>query len=224
MTNVTVADTTAAKDRALGYVPLNTTENLEALVQDEHKILARTILALRRGPIRYSRDKTIALEGQASEYIFLVISGVIRSFRSFKEGIRSIAAFHLPGELVGLTYHPTHSLTTEAATDATILFFKRAALLSIAEQEIHVANFLLTATLNELRRTQDHSLLVSRDAKCRLASFLVDLSMRMGTPNSLELPMSHQDIADHLGLTIETVSRVITHMETSGLIARGGSS
>jgi CRP/FNR family nitrogen fixation transcriptional regulator len=149
------------------------------------------------------------------------LSGVLGHLR--RVSVASLL-FIFPVNWSALTYHPTHSLTTEAATDATILFFKRAALLSIAEQEIYVAIFLLTATLNELRRTQDHSLLVSRDAKCRLASFLVDLSMRMGTPNSLELPMSHQDIADHLGLTIETVSRVITHMETSGLIARGGSS
>jgi CRP-like cAMP-binding protein len=84
----------------------------------------------------------------ASEYILLVISGVVRTFRSFQDGTRSIVAFHLPGELVGLTKHPTHSLTTEAAADAMILFFKRSSLLSIAEQESHVANFLLSATLN----------------------------------------------------------------------------
>jgi CRP/FNR family nitrogen fixation transcriptional regulator len=222
MTNFRFTDTAAASGAV--FDSPNATEKLEALIQDERKIVARAVLALRRGPIRYDRDETIVIEGEPSEYILLVIGGVVRTFRSFQDGTRSIVAFHLPGELVGLTNHPTHSLTTEAAADAMILFFKRSSLLSIAEQESHVANFLLTATLNELRRAQDHSLLINRGSNCRFASFLIDLSMRMGTQKYLKLPMSYGDVADHLGLTIETISRVITRMETSGLIARGGSS
>ncbi|HEY6754538.1 MAG TPA: cyclic nucleotide-binding domain-containing protein, partial [Pseudolabrys sp.] len=134
MINFRFADITAASGPGFDWIPANTTENLEALVQGEQKVLARTVLALRRGPIRYSRDQTIAIEGEASEYIFLVISGVVRSFRSFQDSTRSIVAFHIPGELFGLTNFPTHSLTAEASTDATILFFKRSALLSIAER------------------------------------------------------------------------------------------
>jgi CRP/FNR family transcriptional regulator, nitrogen fixation regulation protein len=221
MTNFRFAETAAASG-AVFDLP-NATENLEALIQDERKFVARAILALRRGPIRYGRDETIVIEGEPSEYILLVVGGVVRTFRSFQDGTRSIVAFHLPGELVGLTNHPTHSLTTEAAADAMILFFKRSSLLSIAEQESHIANFLLTATLNELRRAQDHSLLVNRGSDCRFASFLIDLSMRMGTRKYVKLPMSYGDVADHLGLTIETISRVITRMQTSGVIARGPS-
>jgi CRP/FNR family transcriptional regulator, nitrogen fixation regulation protein len=93
----------------------------------------------------------------------------------------------------------------------------------MAKRESRIADFLLTGTLIELRRTQEHSLLISRDAKCRFASFLIDLSNRTRTQTWLDLPMSHQDIADHLGLTIETLSRVITQMENSGLIVRGRS-
>ena len=163
------------------------------------------------------------LRGEASEYIFLVISGVVRSFRLFQNGSRSIAAFYLPTEFFGLTNHPTHLLTAEAAADANILFFKRSALISMAKRESRIAKLLLTVTLNELRRTQEHSLLLSRDAKCRVASFLIDLSKKTRTQTCLDLPMSHQDIADHLGLTIETVSRVITQMENSGVIVRGRS-
>ena len=143
--------------------------------------MSRTIFALRRGPIRYSRDQTIAIESEASDYIFLVISGVTRSFRSFQNGTRSIVAFYLPTEFSGLTTHPTHLLTAEAAADANILFFKRSALFSMAGSESRIAKFLLTATLTELRRTQEHSLLISRDAKCRVASFLIDLSKRTRT-------------------------------------------
>jgi CRP/FNR family transcriptional regulator, nitrogen fixation regulation protein len=109
-------------------------------------------------------------------------------------------AFYLPTEFSGLTTHPTHLLTAEAAADANILFFKRSALFSMAGSESRIAKFLLTVTLTELRRTQEHSLLISRDAKCRVASFLIDLSKRTRTQTCLDLPMSHQDIADHLGL------------------------
>jgi CRP/FNR family nitrogen fixation transcriptional regulator len=185
--------------------------------------LARTIFALRRGPVRHSRDQTIVVEGDASDYIFLVISGVVRSFRSFQNGTRSIVSFYLPTEFFGLTNHPTNLLTAEAVTDANILFFKRSALFSMAKRESQIADFLLTTTLTELRRTQKYSLQISRSAKGRVASFLVDLSKRMRTQTCLDLLMSHKDIADHLGMTIETLSRIITQMENSGVIARGRS-
>jgi CRP/FNR family transcriptional regulator, nitrogen fixation regulation protein len=208
MTDFTRADTPAATGLISECTSPSTAEAFEGLISDEHKSLARTIFGLRRGPIRYSRDQTIVIEGEPSEYIFLVISGVVRSFRSFQNGTRSIVSFYLPTELFGLTNHPTHSLTAEAATDANILSFKRSALVSVAKRENQIANFLLSATLTELRRTQEHSLLICRDAKGRLASFLIDLSKRMRTQTCLDLPMSHQDIADHLGLTIDSIAQL----------------
>jgi DNA-binding MarR family transcriptional regulator len=81
-------------------------------------------------------------------------------------------------------------------------------------------NVLLRATTNELARAQEHVLLMSKSAKCRAATFLTDLWVRLGKAQYLDVPMSHQDIADYLGLTTETLSRSITDMERSGLIAR----
>ena len=208
MASLTVADTPEAVVSECAF--RSTTQAFEGLLPDEHKSLARSIFALRRGPVRHSRDQTIVVEGDASDYIFLVISGVVRSFRSFQNGTRSIVSFYLPTEFFGLTNHPTHLLTAEAVTDANILFFKRSALFSMAKRESQIADFLLTTTLTELRRTQKYSLQISRSAKGRVASFLVDLSKRMRTQTCLDLPMSHKDIADHLGMTIETLSRIIT--------------
>ena len=125
----------------------------------------------------------------------------------------------MPGDVFGWS-DLTHSLSIEAATDTELLFVKRSAFLSIASREIRVANFLLTATSNKLRRAQEHGLLLSRSAKFRVAKFLIDLWTRLGKAKYLDVPMSHQDIADHLGLTIETVSRAITDLERSGLITR----
>jgi Crp-like helix-turn-helix domain len=103
---------------------------------------------------------------------------------------------------------------------AMVLFIKRSALFSIATRECRVANFLLATTTTELRRAQEHALLMSKDAKCGLATFLTDFWERMGKPNCPDFPMSHQDVADHLGLTIETPSRTITNLERLGIILR----
>jgi CRP/FNR family nitrogen fixation transcriptional regulator len=186
---------------------------------DDQKLVQRTIVALRRGPIRYHRDQVIVCEGDPADYIFLVMDGIVRSCRTFQSGARSIAGFYLPGELFGWT-DLKHPLAAEAATNALVLYLKRSALLAVAARDSRIASFLLAATTNELRRTQEHALLMSRSARCRVATFLLDLSRRLGTAKYLDLPMSHQDIADHLGLTIETVSRTITELERSELIAR----
>ena len=119
MTDFTLADTSPATGLISEGASLSTAQAFEGLIRDEYKSL--TIFALRRGPICYSRDQTIVIESEASDYIFLVISGVVRSFRSFQNGTRSIVAFYLPTELFGLTNHPTHSLTAEAVDAASLI-------------------------------------------------------------------------------------------------------
>jgi CRP/FNR family transcriptional regulator, nitrogen fixation regulation protein len=86
--------------------------------------------------------------------------------------------------------------------------------------KVELQAFLLTATTNQLERAQEHIILKSQSAKCRAATFLTDLWVRLGRPKYLDVPMSYQDIADYLGLTIETFSRSITDLERSGLITR----
>jgi CRP-like cAMP-binding protein len=207
------------RQRPFDKVPIHAALNCPFVDSEDQRLVHRTIVALRRGPIRYHRDQVIVCEGDAADYIFLVVDGIVRSCRTFQNGARSIAGFYLPGELFGWT-DLKHSLSAEAATNAMVLYLKRSALVSAAARDSRIAGFLLAATTNELRRAQEHALLISRSAKCRVATFLLDLSKRLGTTKYLDLPMSHQDIADHLGLTIETVSRTITDMERAGLIAR----
>jgi CRP/FNR family nitrogen fixation transcriptional regulator len=179
----------------------------------------RALSALQRGPIRFRRNNVIACEGDAADYIFIVVSGVVRSCKTFQNGTRGVVAFYLPGDLFGWS-DQNYTLSVEAATNATVLFLKRSALVAVASRESRVANSLLDLATIELRRAQEHGLLMSRSAKCRVATFLTELSKRLGKTGSIHLSMSHQDIADHLGLTIETLSRTITELERSGLIAR----
>ena len=190
------------------------------LLEDSQKLAKRAILSVRRGPIRYHRNSSIVCEGDPADYVFMVVDGVVRRCKTFQNGTRAIVAFHTPGELFGWTDELTHSLSTEAATDTLLLFFKRNVLLSTAARENKVANFLLTSVTSELRCIQAHSLRINQSAKCRVAGFLLDLSARTGETADVDLPMSHQDVADHLGLSIETVSRTITELERACLIER----
>ena len=203
-------------------VPVRAPANYSAtsVCDDDEEVLKRALKALRRSPMQYYRDNVIVREGEPADFMFLVVSGTVRACRTFNTGSRSIIAFYLPGDLFGWA-NLNHSFSVEAATDAVVQFLKRSTLQSITSRESRVAGFLQTATINELRRTQEHALLMSRGAKYRVAAFLTDLWARLGKPRYLGLPMSHQDIADHLGITIETLSRTITSMERAGIIARG---
>ena len=193
----------------------------QTLLRDcNQQSLKNSILALRRGPIRFRTNSMIVYEGDPTDYIFLVVKGTVRSCRSYQDGSRGIVGFHFPGELFGWSGDPVHSLSAEAVTDTLILFFKRKDLLSAAAQDGKIAAYLLAATTNELRRAQEHSLMLGRLAKSRVATFLFDLSARMGKPKNLKLPMPLSDIADHLGLKMETVCRTIAALEKSGAIVR----
>jgi CRP/FNR family transcriptional regulator, nitrogen fixation regulation protein len=180
----------------------------------------RTVLSARRGPIRYRRNSTIVCEGDPADYVFMVVDGVVRRCKTFQNGTRAIVAFHTSGELFGWTDELTHALSIEAATDALLLYFNRNVLMSAASRDHKVANILLRAATSELRCIQLHSLRINQSAKCRVAGFLLDLSARMGETADVDLLMSHQDVADHLGLSIETVSRTITELERACLIER----
>jgi len=190
-----------------------------ARVFGEDAPLQRTLSALQRGPVRFYRDNVIALDEDVVDYVMFVVSGVVRSCKICKNGTRSVVSFYLPGDLFGWT-EPTLSLSIEAATDTEVLFIKRSGLLALASRDVRVANVLLTATTNELARAQEHVLLMTKSAKCRAATFLTDLWVRLGKAKYLDVSMSHQDIADYLGLTTETLSRSITALERSGLISR----
>jgi CRP/FNR family transcriptional regulator, nitrogen fixation regulation protein len=183
--------------------------------------IQRALWALRRGPIAFRRNNIIACEGDSADYIFMVVSGVVRTCKNFQNGERAVIAFYLPGDLLGWA-DKAHPLSIEAASNATVLFFKRTSLVSTAARNNKVAGLLLDLATSELQRAQKHATLINRSTKSRVLHFLGDLSRRSGSRAVVSLPMPHQDIADHLGLTIETLSRTITHLQRSGLVSRKG--
>jgi CRP-like cAMP-binding protein len=125
----------------------------------------------------------------------------------------------MPGDMFGFESGAGHSLSAEAITDAKVLVIKRSAVAALAERDPDVARQLWTMTSRELQRVQGHILLLVRSAQERVASFLLEMADRIASSNEIRLPMSRQDIADYLGLTIETVSRTLTQLEASATIA-----
>lgn len=166
----------------------------------------KALSALQRGPIRFRRNHVIACEGDDADYVFLVVSGVIRSCKTFQNGDRSVVAFYLPGELFGWG-DEICPLSIEAASDAIVMLIKRRGLATLAATDQHVAGLLHSTVTNELKRAQEHAATIGISAKDRFLTFLKDWLKRSGASGSVHLPIGYQDIADHLGIKIETLSR-----------------
>ena len=167
----------------------------------------------------FSRNEEIYGENEPADYLYKVVSGTVRTYKVLNDGRRQIGAFYLPGDMFGLETGEEHSFSAEAITDAKILVIKRSAVVSLAARDNDVARQLWTLTGRELHRVQDHILLLVKTAQERVASFLLEMAERAAASNEVQLPMSRQDIADYLGLTIETVSRTLTQFEETAMIA-----
>jgi CRP/FNR family nitrogen fixation transcriptional regulator len=176
-------------------------------------------IALMGAPMRFSRNTEIYGEDEPAEYLYQVVSGAVRTYKVLEDGRRQICAFYLAGDIFGFEAGDSHMSSAEAIGETHVLVVKRIAIMSRADHEKDLARQLWEATAQELRRFQEHMLLLIKSAEERVAGFLVEMSRRAAKSASVELPMSRQDIADYLGLTIETVSRTFTQLEHSGLIA-----
>jgi CRP/FNR family nitrogen fixation transcriptional regulator len=176
-------------------------------------------LEIMGAPMLFSRNEEIYGEGEAAEYLYKVVSGAVRMYKLLADGRRQIGAFYLPGDMFGFEPGDMHAASAEAIGDATVLVFKRSAVLSLAARDSDVARRLWEMTARELGRSQKHALLLILSAQERVASFLLEMAARTRASSEIELPMSRQEIADYLGLTIETVSRALGQLESMGVIS-----
>jgi CRP-like cAMP-binding protein len=165
----------------------------------------------------YARNAEIFGEGEPAEYIYKVISGSVRTYKILNDGRRQIGAFYMPGDVFGLEAADEHTFSAEAIADANVLVIKRSSVNSMAAQDGKLARQLWSLTTGELARAQTHVMLLIQSAQERVGTFLMEMARR-AAGNTIELPMSRQDIADYLGLTIETVSRTLTQLENSRAI------
>jgi len=197
--------------------PAMSPRTIDTLHNDAHDTLDQQML-LMGAAMSYPRNAEIFGEDEPADYLYKVLSGGVRTYKILSDGRRQVGGFYLPGDVFGLEFTREHTLSAEAITDAKILVVKRSALHALSSRDASIAQELFALTGRELRRVQDRILLLVKSAQERVASFLLEMSERVSGNNAIELPMSRQDIADYLGLTIETVSRTLTSLETCAAI------
>ena len=167
----------------------------------------------------FQRGQEIFGEGEPPDLVYKVAAGSVRCFHLLSDGRRQISSFYFAGDVFGVELGSRRHATAEALTDAAIVTARRTAVAADPGQ----MDRLWRHAMCELRRCEDHVLMLGRRAANeRVVSFLLDLAERLGAGPDFELPMSRQDIADYLGLTIETVSRTLTQLQAEGLIKLSG--
>lgn len=166
----------------------------------------------------FARNRVIFCERDPAEYLYKVMSGVVRTCRFLIDGRRQIDSFHFKTDIFGLAAGSAHHLFAEAVTHCELIAVKRQVLSAAASHRAELAVAMFDAATNELRKVSDHVALLGRTSAAeRIMSYLRALpTERSGDIHAI--PISRQDMADYLGLTIETVSRTMTQLEETGLI------
>jgi CRP/FNR family nitrogen fixation transcriptional regulator len=166
----------------------------------------------------FESGEEIFAQDEPSDLVYRVVRGAVRTSRLLSDGRRQIGDFYYEGDIFGLEPGPRHRFTAEALIDSDILVVKRATLKRYGDEGLALERLIWAATARELVRTQEHLLLLGRKTACeKVASFLLDLADR-DRGELTTLPMGRQDMADYLGLTIETVSRMLTQLQAEGLV------
>ena len=161
-------------------------------------------------------------EGDKGGGYYEVLEGVVCSFRILHDGRRQILSFNFPGDIVGIGHEVECKCSCEAVSEALVRCIPAATLQRSIETRPEIARKLLKAATIELAIMHDHFVLVGRkSATEKLASFLLALARRENSDDrevTFQLPMTRTDIADFLGMTIETVSRRFTALRKMGVI------
>lgn len=190
--------------------------SLDGLAFDELSALA--------GQLEFSPGRTIFYESDPAEHICVIVSGHLKLYKLMADGRRQVTGFLGPSDLLGMAMRDRYAYTAETITDVRLCRFTRRQFESLVEREPRLERRLLSIACNEVAAAQDQMLLLGRKTAAeRIASFLHIMSERArrrgfgGT--TVELPMTRSDIADHLGLTTETVSRCFTRLRKDGVIS-----
>ena len=160
-------------------------------------------------------------EGDPTESYYLVMRGMFRAVKFTRDGRRQVFAFYMPGDICGLEPDAAHKLTIEAVDAALMAILPRNACRVRMNDDPRLNAALFDGATRALTLSIDHMMMIGRSsAEERLAWFLIMLSARSADPNALvlDLAMQRQDIADYLGLTIETVSRTFTLFRDRGFL------
>jgi CRP/FNR family transcriptional regulator len=173
--------------------------------------------------VQFAACETVFAQEDIATSFYSVLEGVLRLYKLLPDGRRQIVGFALPGDFLGVSTTGHHGFSADAIGPVTVCQLNRAAFARFSEQKPNLLRRLNELTAFELNQAREHMVLLGRrSAEEKVATFLVawrDRLLRLGEHSTtVSLPMSRQDIADFLGLTIETVSRTFTKLERAGVI------
>ena len=165
----------------------------------------------------YERNAEIFAQDDEVEFLYQVVCGVVRTSRLTVEGRRQVGDFYYAGDIFGLEPGPDHRFGAEALDDCEILVVRRSVVRAFAG-DAELDRAILEATRLEMERLQDHVVMLGRkSARERVAAFLMSIAQRHDDGQA-DLAMGRQDMADYLGLTIETVSRMLTQLQGEAIV------
>lgn len=167
----------------------------------------------------FAKGDALFAEGDPSDVFYKVVSGTVRTSKLLSDGRRQIDSFHLAGDVFGLENSKDRHFTAEAIEPVVVMAFRRTQFTTLLHADPAFGDQLMSSMIASLDRAHEHMVLLGRKTALeKVATFLLDLANRLSNGNCVELPMQRADIADYLGLTIETVSRVLSQMVRDGLI------
>lgn len=175
------------------------------------------------GPtVRYEAGDTVVFESDRAANVYSLTTGLLRLSKLLPDGRRQIAGFLFPGDFLGITMEEEHAFTAEAVAPSTLCKFARRQFDDFIAKHTALERRLYAVAAHELAAARQQLVLLGRKtATERIASFLLMLASRcpsMPGGDEIDFPMSRADIADYLGLRIETVSREITSLKTKRVI------
>ena len=171
----------------------------------------------------FGKEAHIYGEGDPSENVYQVLTGAIRSCKLLSDGRCQITAFHFPGDILDFDVKDFHTTSAEAIVKTIVRTINRNRLQQAALVNPALGSELWILIGNKLRHVETHLLLLGRQTALeRVVAFLVEMDERLKGDGTLPLPMRRRDIADYLGLTLETVSRVLSSLHEDGIIGFAG--
>lgn len=189
--------------------------SLDGVEMQEFEHLARQI--------QFASGETVFAEEEMTTSFYSLLEGVMRLYKLLPDGRRQIVGFALPGDFLGMTTSGRHNFSADAIGPVAVCRFSRTSFARFVEDKPHFLQRINELAVRELSQARDHMVLLGRrSAEEKVAAFLIGWRSRnvqlRGPSATVPLPMSRQDIADYLGLTIETVSRTFTKLERDGVI------
>jgi CRP/FNR family transcriptional regulator, anaerobic regulatory protein len=178
------------------------------------------VLAAIGSKLRIAQNQTIFSEGEPVDHAYKIVNGVVRLCKHLPDGRRQIAQFLFPGDYLSFIKLDGHSFSAEGVSDVVLISFAQTQIEQLCQKHPELRSWLVDMLSGRVRDIQNHLTMVGRQtAKERVASFLLLLSERFGPGGeSIAVPMSRQDMADYLGLTMETISRILSLFKARRII------